>query len=243
MMGILVQRAFSVAVDDRQEFERQSREGVWVNMRYNGAQMIAYGTWAFGAPGDVVITNSVYADFDHWTATRAWGAFATEEARVQETASIRAIYAGRLRLARHSRASIIHYDAEISEPTPTYRQVGEPLAALPPTFGPQSIVAQTRYQLVPDGHTQFQALSAAAIWPWYKSQGARLMIVGYDPLGSRNEVITLLACRDMSAWHGLVQPDSDAPQDVTAAWRDREQVIHRQKTTLLMLGTRFGRAV
>ena len=35
-MSILVQRQFCVASDDRKEFERQSREGVWVNMRYNG---------------------------------------------------------------------------------------------------------------------------------------------------------------------------------------------------------------
>lgn len=50
-MGILVQRQFTVAGDDRAEFERQSRLGVWEDMRYNGAQMIAFGSWAFGAPG------------------------------------------------------------------------------------------------------------------------------------------------------------------------------------------------
>ncbi|MEE8289843.1 MAG: hypothetical protein V3R80_00045 [Candidatus Tectomicrobia bacterium] len=242
-MGMLVQRQFCVASDDREEFERQSREGVWVNMRYNGAQMIAYGTWAFGAPGDVVITHSVYEDADHWTATRAWGAFATEAARVEETAPIRAIYAGRLRLARHSCATIINYDAALSEPTPRYRQVGEPLAALPPTFGPRSIVAQTTYQLVPDGHAQFRVLSTEAIWPWYTSAGARLMIFGHDPLASRHEVVTLLAFRDISAWHRLGQPEGDTPEHITAAWRDREQVILSQKTKLLMVGTRFGQSV
>ena len=41
-MGLLVQRQFSVATDDRAEFERQSRLGVWENMRYNGAQMIGF---------------------------------------------------------------------------------------------------------------------------------------------------------------------------------------------------------
>lgn len=50
-MGILVRREFLVVPDDRDEFERQSREGVWVNMRHNGAQMTAYSTWAFGASG------------------------------------------------------------------------------------------------------------------------------------------------------------------------------------------------
>ncbi len=242
-MGILVQREFLVAVDDRDEFERQSREGVWVNMRHNGAQMIAYGIWAFGAPGDVVITHSVYQDFDHWTATRLWGTFATETKRVEETAPIRAIYAGRLRLVQHSRASIINYEPDISEPTPRYRHVGEPLAELPPTFGPRSIVAQTTYQLKPNGQAQFQALSTEAIWPWYTSEGARLMIFGYDPLASNHEVITLLAFRDISDWHRLVRPQGVASEQVTIAWCGREQVISSQKTKLLMVGTQFGRPV
>jgi hypothetical protein len=242
-MGILVQREFVVAVDDRDEFERQSREGVWVNMRHNGAQMIAYGTWAFGAPGDVVVTHSVYQDFDHWTATRPWGTFATETARVEETESIRAIYAGRLRLVQHSCASLINYDSNLSEPTPSYREVGEPLAALPPTFGLRSIVSQTTYQLKPNGEAQFQTLSREAIWPWYTSEGARLMIFGHDPLESSHEVITLMAFRDMSDWHRLVRPQGVASEQVTLAWHDREQVILRQKTKLLMVGTRFGRPV
>ena len=63
-MGILVQREFTVAGDHRQEFERQSRLGTWVKMRHNGAQMIGFGGWAFGGHGDVVVTHSVYADFD-----------------------------------------------------------------------------------------------------------------------------------------------------------------------------------
>lgn len=46
--------------------------GVWENMRYNGAQVIAFGSWAFNGDGGVVVTHSVYEDFDHWTATRGW---------------------------------------------------------------------------------------------------------------------------------------------------------------------------
>lgn len=130
-MGILVQREFSVATDNRAEFERQSRLGVWENMRYNGAQMIAYGGWAFGGDGDVVVTHSVYADFDHWTATRQWGAFATEAARIEETASIRRVFAGRGRLIRRSRATLIEYDSDVSSPVVQWRKVGEPLAPQP----------------------------------------------------------------------------------------------------------------
>ncbi len=40
-MGILVQREFMVSTDDRQEFERQSRLGLWEDQRNNGSQMIA----------------------------------------------------------------------------------------------------------------------------------------------------------------------------------------------------------
>ena len=84
-MGILIQREFTVPSDDRAEFERQSRLGVWENMRHNGAQMIAFGTWAFNGDGGVVVTHSVYEDFDHWTATRGWRELQTEVARIEET--------------------------------------------------------------------------------------------------------------------------------------------------------------
>ena len=120
---------------------------------------------------------------------------------------------------------------------------GMPLAALPPTFGPRSIVAQTTYQLTPDGRAQFQALSTETIWPWYTSEGARLMIFGADPLASSNEVITLLAFRDISDWHRLLRPQGVASEQMIFAWRDREQVIVNQKTKLLMVGTQFGRPV
>jgi hypothetical protein len=51
-MGILVQRKFLGVVDDRDKFEPQSREDVWINMRHNGTRMIAYVTRVCGAPGD-----------------------------------------------------------------------------------------------------------------------------------------------------------------------------------------------
>ena len=179
-MGILVQRQFSVAPDDRREFERQSRLGVWENMRHNGAQMIAYGTWAFGGRGDVVVTHSVYESFDHWTATRAWGEFATQSARVEETRHIRAIHAGRHRLIRESSARIIDYDGEISEPTPRYRNVGEPLADPPPTFGPHSIMEQTEYSLQRGGEdTLVSILRDAGIENAIIDIGGDLTVLGH----------------------------------------------------------------
>ena len=67
---ILVQRHFHVAKANRTSFEHMSSRGLWPAMREMGVQMVAYGTWGFAGTGDVVVTNTVYADFDHWYATR-----------------------------------------------------------------------------------------------------------------------------------------------------------------------------
>lgn len=239
-MGILVQRQFSVASDDRREFERQSRLGVWENMRHNGAQMIAYGTWAFGGRGDVVVTHSVYESFDHWTATRAWGEFATQSARVEETRHIRAIHAGRHRLIRESSARIIDYDGEISEPTPRYRNVGEPLADPPPTFGPQSIMEQTEYSLQRGGEDTLVSILRDAIWPWLTSQGSRIVIFGYDPLQSDDNVVTYIAYRDISHWNELEGRRATVPDAVAAARKELHSVVVSQSSRLLMVMTKFG---
>ncbi len=235
-MGILVQRQFSVARDDRREFERQSRLGVWENMRHNGAQMIAYGNWAFGDRGDVVVTHSVYESFDHWTATRAWGEFATESARVEETRHIRAIHAGRNRLIRESSARIIDYDDALSEPTPRYRNVGEPLAPLPPTFGPQSIVEQSEYVLHPGREDDFSSVLRESIWPSLSSNGSRVMIYGHDPLKGDDTIITYVAYRDISHWH-----ESTLLTDEIAQARNAlRSAVASRRTQLLMVITEFG---
>ena len=116
-MGIIVQREFTVAPDDRLEFERLSREGVWERMRHYGSQMVAFGTWALGGSGEfgtwalggsgeVVVTHSAYVDFDHWTATRPWGAFHSDREMLEETREFAAIAGGRPRLVLHSRARV-----------------------------------------------------------------------------------------------------------------------------------------
>ena len=233
-MGILVQREFTVAQDDRPEFERQSRLGVWENMRYNGAQMIAFGGWGFGGDGGVVVTHSVYEDFDHWTATRQWGAFATEAARVEETAAIRAVFAGRGRLIARSRATMIDYDSAVSSPEVKWRKVGEPLAPVPPSFGRQSFVAETRF--TPSDATRFKALTVETLWPWYANRGARPLIYGRDPLGAPGNVVTYVAFPDISDWHALTAPDSD----VSSAWEERNALAPDQSTRLLMVQSNYG---
>lgn len=238
-MGILVQREFTVGGDHRQEFERQSRLGVWENMRHNGAQMIAFGGWAFGGPGDVVVTHSAYADFDHWTATRGWGAFTTDPERVEETRHIRAIFAGRQRLIDHSRATIIEYDNELSEPTPFYRNSGDELALLPSTYGRRSILAEARYRLRPESEREFLELSVETLWPWLREQDARMVLYGNDPLTTPHEVVVLTAYRSISAWHQLSIPTGDAAH----ALAKRQSLIEDERTRLLMVQTDFGDSV
>ncbi len=238
-MGILVQREFTVAGDHRQEFERQSRLGTWVKMRHNGAQMIAFGGWAFGARGDVVVTHSAYADFDHWTATRPWGAFTTDPERAEETRHATAIFAGRPRLIEHSRTTIIEYDNELSEPTPFYRNSGDALASLPLTYGPQSILAECRYRLRSGSETEFRELSAETLWPWLRAHDARMVLYGKDLLVAADEVVELTAYRSISAWHQLLTPTGDTEQ-VSAK---RQSLIADRQTRLLMVQTDFGEKV
>ena len=239
-MGIVVQRQFNVAGDDRREFERQSRLGVWENMRHNGAQMIAYGHWAFGGRGDVVVTHSAYENFDHWTATRQWGEFATEPERVEETRHIRAIHAGRARLVRESCARIIDYDDALSEPTSHYRNVGEPLAALPPTFGPQSIVEESEYCVAHGSEEAFSGVMRDVISPWIVAEGSRVMIYGYDPLKGGDNVMIYTAYRDISHWHRLRDRHAKVPDDVVRARNELSSAVSLTKRRLLMVITEFG---
>jgi len=238
-MGILVQREFTVAGDHRQEFERQSRLGTWVKMRHNGAQMIGFGGWAFGGRGDVVVTHSAYADFDHWTATRPWGAFTTDPERAEETQHISPIFAGRPRLIDHSRTTIIEYSNELSEPTPFYRNSGDELASLPLTYGPQSILAECRYRLHPGSETEFQKLSADTLWPSLIAHDARMVLYGKDLLATADEVVELTAYRSISAWHQLTALTGNAEQ----VSDKRQSLIAKKETRLLMVQTDFGERV
>lgn len=235
-MGLLVQRQFTVAADDRSEFERQSRLGVWENMRHNGAQMIAFGTWAFGDSGDVVVTNSAYADFDHWTATRAWGEFVSEPERVEETKEIRAIFAGRTRLIRHSRASMVVFDDARSSPEVAWRKVGEPLAPVPVSFGRQSVVEELRCGLDENDTGIFDAISRDVLWPHALEHGGRVLIAGHDPLLPPPNRVVMVAYPDISAWHAA----SEAGGEAAAAMARRAALATSYADRLLMIATDYG---
>lgn len=239
-MGILVQREFSVLADNRQEFERQSRLGVWEDQRNNGSQMIAFGSWAFGGDASVVVTHSAYADFDHWTATRRWGVFSQEPERAEEARSWRQVFAGRSRLIANSRASIYNYDDELSEPTPAWRNVGEPRAELPPTYGPQSVVAVTTYELTNGAENTFRKLAEDTLLPWYRDQHTRPMIYGTNPLGASTNVVVMVAYPTITSWHEHSRPDAGTALD---AWHQRATLVKHESTRLLMINTEFGEPV
>jgi hypothetical protein len=240
-MGILVQREFTVAGDNRQEFERQSRVGLWEDQRNNGSQMVAFGIWGFGGDSSVVVTHSAYADFDHWTATRGWGVFNSEPERAEEARQWRQVFAGRSRLILHSRASIYNYDDALSEPTPRWRNVGEPRVAAPPTFGPQSVVAETSYQLKPGSIESFREITGKDVFPWYRENGIRPMIYGANPLGSEQNVVVLVAYPDITAWHQRSKPLKDSP--ASEQWAARADLVVNESTRLLLLQTTFGEPV
>jgi hypothetical protein len=238
-MGILVQRQFTVAMDDRSEFERQSRTGLWEDQRNNGSQMIGFGAWAFGGDSSVVVTHSAYADFGHWTATRGWGQFTREPERMEEAKHWRAIFAGRNRLIAHSSAIIYDYDDELSEPAPRWRNVGEDRVAAPSTYGPQSVIAETRFDLTHGATSEFRALCADTLLPWYRQTGVRPIIFGSDPLGTNENIVLLIAYPDITAWHQKRRPDTP---DAAGAWDRRAGLIANESTRLLMVQTTFGTA-
>jgi hypothetical protein len=242
-MSILVQREFKVPRADRAEFERQSREGLWPAFLHFGALMVAYGTWGFGGSGEYVLTHTVYADFDHWLATRAGrGAFYDDPAMLEETKELRPIFAQRGRLVESSQARVIDLDDAVSQPQPRYRKPGEPLVEAPPTFGAGSVVSERTYALAPGSEADFLRISRDHIWPWLAQQGGRLIGFGRDPLATPNEVLTLFAFPSLPAWHRLSRPGADVqpPADVLAAWAERERLVERQSGRLLIVGTEFG---
>ncbi len=241
-MGVIVQREFTVDRDDKREFERESRLGVWEGMRRLGSQMFAFGGWALGGPGDVSVTNSAYVDFDHWTATRAWGRLNSDPAMIEERAPFTAINAGRPRLIQHSRAHVLEYDDELSEPTPILRDPGEPLSALAPTFGLQSVVCETGFDIDVGKRAEAIEISADAIWPWYREQGARLMIVGRDPLRDVDHLITMVAFPTIGHWH-RIQRTAEVPSDVADALQRRSMVTKTQQARVLMIQTEFGEPI
>ena len=245
-MAILVQREFTVAQMDRARFEELSRTGVWPSMLRYGSLMVGYGFWAFGGPGDVVVTHSVYRDMEHWLGTRQGGNLEADARIREQTAEFADPKAARPPLVAHSRARMLDLDDHVSDLEPKPRTADEPLAVAPKTFGRGSVVSELTYELTDASHRQeFERLSHERIWPWLQTQGARLVGFGRDPLGPAQEVVTLFAFRTLEDWYRLSRPTTELhpPPEATEAWNERQRLIGSQHGRLLRVATDWGTPV
>ncbi|MDA0352199.1 MAG: hypothetical protein O3A10_08315 [Chloroflexi bacterium] len=245
-MAILVQREFTVALADRARFEDLSRNGVWPSMLRYGSLMVGYGFWAFGGPGDVVVTHSVYRDMDHWMGTRLGGFLEADPAIRAQAAEFAEAKSARPPIIAHSRARMLELDDHVSTLDPKPRSADDPLAVAPQNFGRGSVVSELCYSLTDPAHRQrFEQLSHEHIWPWLETQGARLIAFGRDPLGPGNEVVTLFAFRSLDHWYRLSRPspDQDPPPAAMDAWNERHRLIGGQRGRLLQVATDWGTPV
>ncbi|MDA0301534.1 MAG: hypothetical protein O2822_03330 [Chloroflexi bacterium] len=239
---IMVQRESRVSPKDRAAFEEQSREGMWPAFLHFGAPMVAYGTWAFGGPDDVVVTNHIYESLDHWSATRQeTGAYYADAAMLQEIKDLHPRYASRDGLVESSAARLIELDDTVSRASAFFRRPGQELADLPPTFGRDSVISERTLTIAPGMKGEFRRLSAEIVWPWLESQGGRAIGLGNDLMGSSNEVSTWFAFRSLEEWYRSARPQSaHAPSHVAEAYTARQNIVEAQRGRLLIIGTDWG---
>ncbi len=244
-MSILVQREFVVAPADRAEFERQSREGLWPAFLHFGAQMVGYGTWAFGGPSDVVVTHTTYTDLTHWAATmQGPGAYYHDAAMRAEIDPFFKIYGQRGEVIGSSIARLFEVDDTVSRPRPVARQAGQPVVEAQPTFGRGSVISERTLEVPRKDRTEFRRVSNDVIWPWLETQGARVIALGHDLMGPSEQLTTWFAFRSLADWHRLQHPSLlGAPADVVAAFAARGALVQHQQGRLLTVGTDFGTKV
>ncbi len=244
-MSILVQREFVVAPAARPEFERQSREGLWPAFLRFGSPMVAYGTWAFGGPSDVVVTHTTYADLTHWAATRQGaGAYYQDAAMRAEIEPYLRIYGERAEMVGSSLARLFEVDDAVSRPRPIARQAAQPVLEPPPTFGRGSVISERTLSVAPANMAEFRRLSAEIIWPWFESHGGRPIALAHDLMGPSDELTTWYAFRSFAEWHRLQHPSVvGASAEVVAAFTARAALVHQRRGRLLTIGTDFGRMV
>ena len=239
---IMVQRESRVDPKNRAAFETQSRDGLWPAFLHFGAPMVGYGTWAFGGPDDVVVTNTVYEDLDHWAATRMeTGTYSADPAILAETKELRPKYASRDALVQSSAARLIELDASVSRPQPFHRRAGQQIADLPPNFGRGSVISERTLTIASGKKAEFRHLSTEIVWPWLELQGGRAIGLGDDLMGSSNEVITWFAFPSFQKWYRFARPQSaHAPANVAEAYTARANLVEAQRGRLLIIGTDWG---
>jgi len=247
---ILVQREFAVPPESKAEFERQSREGLWPTFLHFGAQMVAFGSWAFGDDSVPLVTHTAYEDFDHWEATRGASSlnainqkqsFYEDEAIMNETEELRGKFANRNALVTSSKASPFEIIMEAPHPSPFYRRAGQRLADEPPTFGRGSIISERTIALEEGRRDEFVRLSSEVVWPWLESQGGRGIAIGHNLMGNSNEITTWFAFPSISLWYACARPaTANAPSEVVDAYQTRHSWVRHQRGRVLLVGTDWG---
>ncbi len=242
---ILVQREFTVPREQRAEFERQSREGLWPTFLHFGAPMVAFGSWAFGASSEPLVTHTMYEDFDHWEATRErQGAYYQDARIMEETKDLRSVFADRNALISNSSASPYEVFPQTTRHRPFARQAGQDLAAMPATFGRGSIISERTLAIEDGRQEEFIRVSMETVWPWLESQGGRGLAIGHNMMGPSNEITTWFAFPTMALWYRCARPASaHAPAEVVAAYTSRQDLVRHQRGRILRLGTDFGTRV
>jgi hypothetical protein len=249
---ILVQREFTVPRADRADFERQSREGLWPTFLHFGAQMVAFGSWAFGDNSDPLVTHTVYEDMEHWEATRGASTLSAvrrttsyydDPAIMEETRELRSQFENRNALVSNSKAHPFEIFTQTPHPSPFRRQAGQRLAETPHNFGRGSIVSERTIALRETDRDEFIRLSAEVVWPWLEAQGGHGIAIGHDLMGASNEITTWFAFPTMALWYRCARPAAaHAPAELVDAYQRRHALVRHQRGRILVIGTDWGAA-
>lgn len=241
---IMVQREFRVPREQRVEFERQSREGLWPAFLHFGAPMVAFGSWGFGGPSELFVTHTAYEDFAHWEATRMGGAMYQAPAMRAEIEGYLAIYGQRADIVESSEAQLFELFEGVSRPQPFTRKPGQAVPEPPPTFGRGSVISERTIALAEGTREEFLRLSRDIVWPWLETQGGRGIAIGHNLMGASNEITTWFAFRTYADWHRCTRPaTAHAPQPVVDAYNARAGMVRHQRGRMLAIGTDFGTRV
>lgn len=247
---ILVQREFNVPREHREEFERQSREGLWPTFLHFGAQMVAFGSWGFGDSSEPLVTHTAYEDIEHWEATRGASSagalrngtsYYDDPAMMAETEALRSVFSDRQSLITHSKASPFELFTEVRHPLPFRRRAGQRMADVPHNFGRGSVISERTIALSEGTREEFIQLSAQTVWPWLESQGGWGIGIGHNLMGPSNEITTWFAFPTMALWYQCARPaTANAPTDVVEAYQRRHSLVRHQRGRILIIGTDWG---
>ena len=247
-MTIIVQRAYRVAPDRHEEFERLGAGQRWPALHTGGVPMVAFGGWTFGGRRDELTAHFGYVDFAHLEAVHPHGVLDGEitAGGAGDTA------AAQDGLASNASARVIELGERLGDmvgngvaPHEGAAAPGAPDAALPPTFDRGSIVSERSYAVTAAAQAEFLRLSQELLWPWLEQHGARMIGFGHDPFGPSEQLVTLFAFRSLADWYRLSRPEPELspPPEMVEGWQLRSALIQHHWGRLLTVATDYGQPV